>query len=86
MKHRLKTWPVLFADIEYGVKTFEIRKNDRNFKVGDYLILEEFEPTTQKYSGNSITVKITYTISLNGLPDFPDNFIGMSIEHIPVIS
>ena len=48
MEHTLKTWPVFFADVETGAKNFEIRKNDRNFQVGDFLRLEEFEPLTGK--------------------------------------
>ena len=32
MTHELKTWPGYFEEIFMGHKTFEIRKNDRNFK------------------------------------------------------
>lgn len=37
MIHQLKTESKYFDQIRYGHKTFEVRKNDRNFKVGDYL-------------------------------------------------
>ena len=80
MEHKLKTYPVFFADIEFGAKTFEIRKNDRNYQVGDVLRLEEYEPLTNKYSGDFLLVQVTYTICLDGIPDIPDGFIGMSIE------
>jgi len=42
--HTLKTWPEYFEAILNGTKTFEVRKNDRNFKVGDRLDLIEFDP------------------------------------------
>ena len=44
MEHHLKTWPDVFAATRFGLKSFDLRINDRDFKVGDYLILEEFEP------------------------------------------
>lgn len=43
-QHKLKTWPQEFKDICSGEKTFEVRKNDRNFSVGDILVLREFVP------------------------------------------
>ncbi|HAB0297927.1 TPA_asm: RNA-binding protein [Listeria monocytogenes] len=38
-------------------KTFEIRKNDRDFKIDDYLLLKEFEET---YTGWVALVKVIY--------------------------
>lgn len=42
--HKLKIHPPFFASVKRGDKPFEIRKNDRNFKVGDVLELEEWIP------------------------------------------
>jgi ASC-1-like (ASCH) protein len=39
--HELKTDPAEFDAIADGLKTFEIRYNDRNYKVGDQLILNK---------------------------------------------
>jgi len=41
MKHDLKTDSVVFEQTRLGVKNFEIRFNDRDFKVGDTLVLLE---------------------------------------------
>lgn len=49
--HNLKTWTPFFKDAKNGLKQFEVRKNDRNYQVGDTLILEEFNPNTEKYTG-----------------------------------
>lgn len=42
--HELKSWPESFDAIERGVKPFDVRLNDRRFKVGEVLLLREFEP------------------------------------------
>jgi len=43
MIHELKTWNEYFEEVFMGHKTFEIRKNDRNFQKGDTLILKEWK-------------------------------------------
>lgn len=40
MLHELKTYPKYFQETIEGNKLFEIRKNDRNFQVGDVLLLK----------------------------------------------
>ena len=49
MLHELKTYPKYFQETIEGNKLFEIRKNDRNFKVGDVLLLKEWDNI--KYTG-----------------------------------
>ena len=39
--HELKCQTKYYQLTEKGTKNFEIRKNDRNFKVGDYVKLKE---------------------------------------------
>lgn len=41
MIHELKTDPVVFKAVQARLKRFEIRKADRNFQVGDILLLKE---------------------------------------------
>ena len=42
--HKLKTWPSFFEALREGSKTYEVRRNDRDFAVGDLLDLREWEP------------------------------------------
>lgn len=62
--HHLKTWPLYFQAIERGDKTFELRRNDRDFKVGDTLILQEWDPRKGggNYTGRWAAFKAGYVI------------------------
>lgn len=58
--HKLKTWPEYYQAIANDFKRFELRKNDRGFEVGDTLLLKEYEPSTEKYTGEEMYVKVTF--------------------------
>ena len=58
--HDLKTWPVFFEAIASGAKTFEIRKDDRPYFVGDVLNLQEWDPLTGRYTGRVAVRDVTY--------------------------
>jgi len=60
MKHKLKTWNPYFSDIVEGKKTFEIRKNDRNYKVGDQLLLQEYDRTSSEYMQRTCLCEVVY--------------------------
>lgn len=76
MFHYLKTWPEYFKAVRNGEKNFEIRKNDRNFQVGDMLVLQEYNPG-QGYTGAEITREVTYM--LDKQPFVPSGYVCMSI-------
>ena len=61
MTHKLKIIPMYFDAVEDGRKPFEVRKNDRDYSVGDTLILQEFEQGTG-YSGKEITRTISFIL------------------------
>ena len=64
--HELKKWPEFFEAAKAGLKPFEIRRHDRNFEVGDVLILKEWFPPpnfTSHYSGRILPRTITYIFS-----------------------
>ncbi len=58
--HVLRTHPEPFAAVWAGTKTFEIRKDDRDFRDGDTLVLREFDPQTYKYSGREVQAEVTW--------------------------
>lgn len=61
--HYLKTVQPYFSEIEKGSKTFEVRKNDRNFAVGDEVYLQEYDAKLKTYSGKEIRATITYLLN-----------------------
>lgn len=76
--HKLKIDPEYFNKVETGAKTFEIRKNDRNFHLGDKLILREYDRHKQNYTGRQLTAKVTY------ITDFAqrDGYVVLALRHI----
>lgn len=62
MTHALKTWPEYYKAVASGDKNFEVRRNDRPFKVGDNLLLQEWNPESQEYTGREITREIIYIL------------------------
>jgi hypothetical protein len=68
--HCLKTWPDYYAAVLSGVKTFEIRQNDRDFKVGDALVLQEFDPKAEYYTREMTTVIISYITDFAQQPGY----------------
>jgi hypothetical protein len=85
MMHRLKTWPEVFAHTVSGKKTFEIRKNDRNFAVGDALALQEWNSMAEKYTGKVLMVWVEYILH-GGEFGIPKGYVIMSIRNRELIS
>ena len=56
--HVLKSWPRFFSQLVAGDRTHELRRNDRDFRIGDLLELHEFEPTTRRYTGRVCTLVV----------------------------
>lgn len=82
MVHELKTLSPYYENVVSGRKTFEVRLNDRGFKVGDKLLLKEYEPVSNTYSGRESLFEIAYIVDLKRLWIINENIVVMSI--IPV--
>ena len=60
--HILKTVQPFFDEVEKGTKTFELRRNDRDFQVGDEVYLQEYDMLHNSFSGKMVKVLITYIL------------------------
>lgn len=61
--HYLKTWPEFFHAVKREEKKFELRKDDRDFQVGDVVILEEWNPEKESYTGNYFDFVVKHKLS-----------------------
>ena len=58
--HQIRLAKSYFDDVANGIKTFELRKNDRGYKKGD--ILEMMEFADGKNTGRTVRVLVTYIL------------------------
>lgn len=65
IKHDLKILPQYFEDVKSGRKRFELRRDDRDFRIGDIFILREWNG---KYTGRYYLGSISYI--LRGCKDY----------------
>ena len=86
--HELKTWNEPFEQISHGNKTFEYRKNDRDFREGDTLLLMHWDEGVGAYCRvagtpiglpETIEVRVGYILR-GGAFGVPDGYCVMSIE------
>lgn len=68
MNHELKCWPEYFQAVKSGAKTFEVRKWDRPYQVGDMLRLREYDPKKLEYTGDEVIREVTYLLDMTYLP------------------
>lgn len=76
--HALKTWPCFFKAVLDGRKPFEIRLNDRDFRVGDQLRLQEYDLDTGQYTGRDLVADVSFTSVAHQVP----GYIVMGLKNI----
>lgn len=60
--HELKTIQPYFDKVNNNEKGFELTKMDRDYEIGDTLILQEYDPYTNTYSGREVNRVIGYIL------------------------
>ena len=76
MTQALKCLPIFFKAIVDGTKTFDVRKKDRDFHVGDKLLLQEYHD--EKYTGQEWEGEIAYI--LDSTDYCKKNFVILGIK------
>lgn len=72
--HELKILPQYFRDVRAGRKTAEIRFDDRDYMIGDRLVLKEWKPRKKVFTHHEIPVKVVGMTRLNHV--IPDGNLG----------
>lgn len=70
--HALKIWPEYFRAALEHRKAFEVRRADRDYRVGDLVQLCEWIPPAGGYTGRVLVQRILYVGDLEpiGIPGF----------------
>ena len=80
MTHDLKTLPEYFAAVESGVKNFEVRRNDRNYQVGDKL--ELYNSVSENFYGAEFVERwVTYVLP-GGQFGIEPGFVVMGLSEV----
>ena len=80
-EHQLKSWPPYYEDVESGRKSFELRFNgDRQFGVGDLLILREWSPRGD-FTGRSCKREVVYVLHGVGIGGIAP-LHGLSVNYV----
>lgn len=78
--HEVKSWPEFFRPIADGSKPFDVRKDDRGYKVGDVLYIREFDDRKGTYTGHSLRKLITFVH--RGVPGGVPPLAGLSRDYV----
>ena len=63
--HKLKIRPEYYSAVACGHKRAELRKNDRDYKVGDFIRLQEYDNANECYTLRGVLVQITDVCDVN---------------------
>lgn len=81
--HKIKIWPNFFGDVIYGDKGFEVRKDDREYKVGDVLFLMEYDPDHTCFTGRKAKAMIVYKLEPGVIPGIAEGYCVLGFFLIP---
>jgi hypothetical protein len=80
--HHLKSHPSFFAQTLDGSKTFEVRRDDRGYRVDDKIVVHEWDPqignprVADGYSGRTLQGTITCVVRGTDLAPLGIDLLG----------
>lgn len=76
--HYVKCESTFFEDVVNNYKPFEVRKNDRDYRAGDDMVLREWDKALQEFTGREDRVTIIYL--LENYPGIEPGYCVLRIE------
>lgn len=65
--HKIKILPCYYQRVKNQTKNFEVRWNDRDYQVGDFCEIKEWDPETQRHTDSTpLIVRINYVLHGGG--------------------
>lgn len=80
--HDLKVHPQFWDALVSGAKPFDLRRNDRAFKVGDDLHLRRYDPS-HGHTGEALDRRVSYMLYPEDCPGLQLGFVILGLEHSP---
>lgn len=82
--HTLKIWPQHFAAVTHPDplrrKSVELRRNDRDYRVGDILRLMEWDPASEQYTSDFCDRVVTHIV--DDYEGLAEGFVALSIAEV----
>ena len=78
MRHELKILPEYFKDVIEARKTFEVRKDNRDFSVNDTILLQEYDRGL--FTGRDCLVNIKFILSSHQFKGIADGYCVLGIQ------
>lgn len=71
-----KSWPEQFEAALRGEKRFDVRLGDLEVQPGDTLVLREWDPVANAYTGRSLEKRVTYVLRTKDVQWWPDELVA----------
>jgi ParB family chromosome partitioning protein len=90
--HELKCDKRFYGDVESGQKPFEVRENDRDYKVGDHHLVTGRgtgwqartlrRMTTWRYTGNACVKEVTYVLTNKMFHGVKEGYVVLGLKQV----
>jgi hypothetical protein len=80
--HTVKEWPCHFKELVLSERGFELRRDDRGYCAGDFIVIKEFEPAGDDghFTGRQVQRQIQRVYHSGDLPGIMPGFVALQLS------